>query len=138
MKPERDHINIIIADDDKDDQFICREALKRTRVTHNVQAVYNGAQLLDLLGSRTDAAVPAERPDFIILDINMPVVDGLSALQKIRSHAELKDIPVFVLSTTDRPDHVKKARQLGVQKYYRKPNRMDGFEKIMNEIITVL
>jgi CheY-like chemotaxis protein len=137
MKSPRDCINIVIADDDEDDQFICREALKRTHFTYNISAVYNGAQLLDLLGSPAETS-GYSRPDFIILDINMPVVDGLSALQKIKSESGLRDIPVFILSTTDRAEHVIKAKQLGVQKYYRKPNGMDGFEKIMNEIITVL
>jgi CheY-like chemotaxis protein len=121
--------HIIVADDDKDDQMVIEDAIcsinpRQVRITH----VYNGEQLCNFLNKTQDA------PDLIILDINMPKVDGLVALEKIKSDPEHKSIPVYILSTLRTPQRYEKSMSLGAKNYYTKPNFMEDYKKVMTEI----
>src|SRR5688572_3312797 len=89
-------IIIAIADDDPDDHLLCSDALKETNFKHCLATVPNGAELLDLLKNKGNYShFDNFTPDFIILDVNMPIMDGLSALKEIKTDDKLKNIPVY-------------------------------------------
>src|SRR5687767_6089268 len=92
---------IVIADDDLDDQYIIQQAIKETMIPHHILLVKNGLELIDLLQKRGAYQETAlDKPDMIIMDLNMPLLDGYGVLKQIKADDNLKDIPVYVLSTS--------------------------------------
>jgi CheY-like chemotaxis protein len=122
---------IIIADDDFDDQLFFKEAVENAfGSSWQVSSVNNGVELLMLV---KDSGQPL--PDAIVLDLNMPVKDGLSVLGELKSESRLKDIPVFILSTSVRPDDITKCLQLGCRSYYAKPYHLNEYKDIVADIM---
>src|SRR4051812_23370629 len=99
---------ILIADDDLEDQELLRRAFKDSKIPLNIVPVYDGIQLLDYLYRRYDFRHIKTPPDMVILDLNMPLMDGFEALRIIKGHPKLKHIPVYVI-TTSRFESDKKA-----------------------------
>lgn len=139
MDSNNSTLTIVMADDDADDHFFFREALNQTRVRCNFFSVFNGVELLDLLlhrGKFADHEVIS--PSCIILDMNMPVLDGLEALAQIKKHEKLRNIPVYVFSTSRSPEDIKKVNDLGASKFYTKPPHYDKLKEVIEEIISDL
>src|SRR5687767_91564 len=95
----REKFIIVMADDDLDDQLLVKDAFANAKVKGQVYAVYDGIQLLDFLYKRYQFK-NAETPDLILLDLNMPLMDGFEALKIIKSHPVLKNIPVYIVTTS--------------------------------------
>lgn len=92
-------VTIVMADDDEDDCLLFKEALEESCLKHNLRCFANGKELMDYLrrcGDYEGADVP--RPDLIVLDLNMPVMDGRTTLQEIKEDPELVDIHVMILT----------------------------------------
>jgi CheY-like chemotaxis protein len=136
-KKEEKRYSIIIADDDIDDQFLISRAIEETNIKHTLFAVHNGLELINLLFKKDPADDKlTERPDLIVMDLNMPLLDGFGALKQIRAHAEMKDIPVYVLSTSRFEYDRTKSKELGATDFYTKPYHFDGLKGIIKEIFT--
>src|ERR1700739_4823866 len=108
MSP-RDHlrsphtITIVMADDDEEDRMLAQDALQDSRLANDMRFVTNGQELLDYLrreGDYADPDVDAPRPGIILLDLNMPKMDGREALAEIKADDNLRSIPVIVLTTS--------------------------------------
>jgi CheY-like chemotaxis protein len=130
-------INIIITDDDADDHDFFKSALKNVKIVgHNIRSVYNGNELMDILLRRGRYRRRKDvKPDFIVLDLNLPVLDGFAALQEIKSQDHLKDIPVFILTTSnDQKDKVKCA-EMGCSGFYTKPSELTEWEHVIEDIL---
>jgi CheY-like chemotaxis protein len=122
---------IIIADDDLDDQFFFREAVENAYGSSwEVSSVYNGVELLSRVRSSGERL-----PDAIVLDLNMPVKDGIATLIELKSEARYKDIPVFILSTSVRPEDMRKCMQLGCRSYYTKPYHLYEYRRIVADML---
>jgi CheY-like chemotaxis protein len=123
--------HIIIADDDPDDQFFFREAIESAfGDLCKVSAVNNGAELLHWISD------PLNRlPDVIVLDLNMPVKDGLSVLRELKAEERYRNIPVFILSTSKRPDDVSTCIELGCSSYYSKPFHLHEYQQIVTDML---
>src|ERR1041385_260684 len=96
-------ITILICDDDEDDRMLTQQALEDAHVANDFRFVENGEQLLDYLYQRGQFAGEtgkAPRPGLILLDLNMPKMDGREALKIIKGDDSLHDIPVVVLTTS--------------------------------------
>src|SRR5690349_12318827 len=92
-------IHILLADDDDDDQFIIKEAISEFNNEHiKVSSVYDGLQLIDFL-SKKGAFMNETFPDLILLDINMPIMNGIQALTQIKNNKEFRSIPICMIST---------------------------------------
>ncbi|HZR21028.1 MAG TPA: response regulator [Verrucomicrobiae bacterium] len=78
-----------------------------------------------------------EKPDLIILDITMPVMDGMTMLTKLKENADLKDIPVIMLTAESGRDNVLKISQIGVQDYLVKPFKEDQLVEKVSRIISL-
>ena len=116
-------IHIVMAEDDPDDRMLTRRALKKSRLVNTLDTV--GDALMDYLKQRGEHA-DAERPGLILLDLNMPRMDGREALQRIKSDATLRRIPVIVLTTSEAEQDILESYDLGVNAYVTKPVSFDG------------
>jgi CheY-like chemotaxis protein len=128
-------ITILICDDDEDDRMLTQRALDDAHISNNVQFVEDGEQLLDYLYQRGEYAGEmgkAPRPGLILLDLNMPKMDGREALKVIKGDKTLHDIPVVVLSTSKLDEDITRSYQLGVNSFITKPVTFAGFVQAMN------
>jgi CheY-like chemotaxis protein len=128
-------ITILICDDDEDDRLLTRQALEDAHVSNAVNFVEDGEQLLDYLYQRGEYAGEtgtAPRPGLILLDLNMPNMDGREALKVIKGDDTLRDIPVVVLSTSGLDEDIVRSYKLGVNSFITKPVTFSGFVEAMN------
>ena len=93
-------LNILLAEDSEGDAFLTIEAFKDTNLDNSISVVRDGEQAIDFLNKRGVYA-GADRPDLILLDINMPRVDGNEVLIYIKTQPEFKAIPVIILTTSN-------------------------------------
>jgi CheY-like chemotaxis protein len=128
-------ITILICDDDEDDRLITKQALEDAHVSNNLRFVEDGEQLLDYLyqrGAYGGETGKAPRPGLILLDLNMPRMDGREALKLIKGDPSLHDIPVVVLSTSSLDEDIVRSYQLGVNSFITKPVTFTGLVEAMN------
>jgi CheY-like chemotaxis protein len=128
-------ITILVCDDDEDDRILTQQALEDAHIANDLRFVEDGEQLLDYLHQRGEFAGEtgaAPRPGLILLDLNMPKMDGREALQRIKSDATLLDIPVVVLTTSNVDADVIQSYQLGVNSFITKPVTFSGLVEAMN------
>ena len=130
----REKFIIVVADDDLDDQQIIKEGLRDCRVKVEINSVYNGLQLMDYLLGREAYRNIKELPDLILLDLNMPLMDGFDVLREIRSKEKLKRIPLFVITTSRNAEHRSRALELGANGFYSKGSSSKDIRRIMAEI----
>jgi CheY-like chemotaxis protein len=121
-------IRVLMADDDADDRQMFREALEESFLSPTLHVVENGEQLLNYLNRRGEYADPqsSPRPGLILLDLNMPFINGMKALQQIKQNPELSDIPVVILTTSQSPDDIARAYRLGSNSFITKPVSFTG------------
>ena len=128
-------ITILVCDDDEDDRMLTRQALEDAHISNTIQFVEDGEQLLDYLyqrGAYAGEAGLAPRPGLILLDLNMPKLDGREALKTIKEDPTLRDIPVVVLSTSRLDEDVARSYKLGVNSFITKPVTFSGLVEAMN------
>lgn len=128
---------IIVADDDLDDQEMIKLAFNNTDADFDVIPVYNGLQLMDFLLQRASYKNVIEHPDLIILDLNMPVMDGFEVLEKLHDHKEIKNLPVYILSTSWQDRDKEKAVRLGARGFYTKPVSVRDLKRIFEEVCSL-
>ena len=127
-------ISILIAEDDADDRLLMQTALNEARSLEKIKFVENGIELLNYLDNLKEVNGDANYPKFILLDLNMPKMDGREALQIIKSHARFKKIPVIVFSTTKNELEVKRCYDLGANTYVVKPVSFDSLVNTIQHI----
>ncbi len=127
---------ILLVEDDPDDQELTKRALRSSKLLNTLKIVNDGEQALDYLYQRGDFAGPdtAPRPELILLDLNMPKLDGRSVLTRIKQDPELRSIPVVILTTSSREEDVARSYHLGVNSYITKPVRMEGFIRAIQDL----
>ncbi len=116
-------ITILMADDDADDRNMTREAFDESRLANDLRFVENGVQLMDYLLRRNQFQSPASspRPGLILLDLNMPKMDGREALQRIKADPRLKNIRIVVMTTSKAEEDILRTYNLGASSYITKP-----------------
>ena len=126
-------ITILMAEDDPDDRFLAEEALEEARLANNLHFVHNGEALMDYLYRRGDYAdaSSAPRPGLILLDLNMPRMDGRQALQAIKADPSLRRIPVVVLTTSKAEEDILRSYDMGASAYVTKPVTFESLIEVM-------
>jgi CheY-like chemotaxis protein len=127
-------ITILMADDDEEDREMTREALQDARLANDMQFVSDGQELLHYLrrqGRYAEPSVDAPRPGIILLDLNMPKMDGREALAELKSDESLRRIPVVVLTTSKDEVDVLRTYDLGVNSFITKPVTFAGLVEVM-------
>lgn len=127
---------LLIADDDEEDREMTREAFEGNFVLSEIQMVTDGLALIEYLFRQGIYADPerSPRPGLILLDLNMPRMDGRQALQQIKSHPELRSIPVVILTTSNAEEDIFKSYNLGVNCFISKPVRSKDFIEVAQSI----
>jgi CheY-like chemotaxis protein len=126
-------IVILLADDDADDRMLAIDALTESRVANDLHCVENGEELLHYLhrtGKYQDPKT-SPRPGLILLDLNMPKMDGREALRAIKDSPDLRQIPVVVLTTSKAEEDIYRTYDLGVNSFITKPVSFDGLVSVM-------
>ena len=135
MKTHGEPITILMADDDADDRRLTKEALEENRLANDLRFVENGEELLDYLRRKNKFATgDAPRPGLILLDLNMPKMDGRAALKEIKADPELRQIPVTILTTSKADEDVFRSYDLGVNSYIVKPVTFEALVDILQTL----
>ncbi len=127
-------LTILLADDDEEDRELTREALQDSRLANEMKFVVDGQDLLDYLRKQGRWAAPevdAPRPGIILLDLNMPKLDGREALAEIKADPSLRRIPVVILTTSKDEADVLASYDLGVSSFITKPVTFGGLLEVM-------
>ena|SRR2546423_8919463 len=110
---------ILIADDREDDVLLTRQALLRANVLNPLQVARDGEEAIHYLegSGRFENRAEYPLPDLLLLDLNMPKVNGFEVLRWVRAHPSLKTLRIVVLSTSSEPSDIDKAHELGANAY---------------------
>ena len=125
-------VSILLVEDSPDDVEITRRALERGQVKNHLLVARDGQEALDILFSRrdTDGALPG----LILLDLNLPKVDGREVLEKIKSDPKLRRVPVIALTSSTREEDVVRTYDLGVNTFISKPVKFEDFIRVIATI----
>ncbi len=113
-------VQILLVEDNPDDVEITKRALAKSRVANDLHVVRDGQDALDFVFHRGEFGA-AQRPDLILLDVNLPRVNGMEVLESIRTDERTSVIPVIMLTASDREEDVVKSYKLGSNTYIQKP-----------------
>lgn len=126
---------ILMADDDDDDFLLTQKALHESQLLNTLLRVKDGEELLDyLLEKGQYSNTKTVRPGVILLDLNMPRMDGREALKVIKSNPLIRDIPIVVFTTSQAEEDIYKSYQLGVNSFITKPVTFDSLIAVMNAL----
>lgn len=133
MSSKGKKVTILVAEDDEDDRLLMQEALEENRLANDLHFVVDGEELMDYLLHRGQYShsASAPRPSLILLDLNMPRKDGREALKEIKANADLRQIPVVVLTTSKAEEDILRTYDLGVSSFIAKPVVFESMVQII-------
>jgi chemotaxis family two-component system response regulator Rcp1 len=126
-------IEILLVEDSPDDACLTIEALQEGRVRNNINVIEDGVSALEYL-RREGRYRSAPRPDLILLDLNLPKKSGREVLQEIKQDANLRRIPVVIMTSSDDEKDILAAYNLYVNCYVTKPVDLDQFIRVVKSI----
>ncbi|MTH16537.1 response regulator [Flavobacterium sp. LC2016-01] len=109
--------NILLIEDDELDTISVERSLKKLEIKYDLHTAYNGLEALQMLRKTENPLIP----DVILLDINMPKMNGIEFLQILRTDENLKDLKVFIMTTSSESSDRETAENLGISGYIIKP-----------------
>jgi CheY-like chemotaxis protein len=129
-------ITILMADDDRDDREMAREAFQENHLANDIRFVQDGVELMDYLKRRGKYEDPAGSPlpGLILLDLNMPKKDGREALAEIKADPELQRIPVVILTTSKQEEDIYRSYQLHANSYITKPVTFEQLVQVVSAL----
>ncbi len=136
MSNYRKQITILMAEDAIDDQILMRQALSKSRLVYELYIVKDGEELLDFLHRRGEYREErkAPRPDLILLDLDLPKMNGKEALKVIKADPNLRRIPVVVLTSSSSPEDIRCSYELGASSYLTKPKMFESLVEAVNTL----
>lgn len=133
MSSDRKTVSIVIAEDDEDDRLLVEDALKDSRLINQVAFVSDGTELLRYLRQEGEFA-DAPRPGLILLDLNMPKMDGRAALAEIKADTNLRRIPILVMTTSRAEEDIFRSYDLGAASFIPKPVTFERLVEVMTSL----
>ncbi len=132
----RDQLVVMMADDDEDDYLAVKSALEVAGTRVDLRWVVDGQEAMDYLLRRGKFTAPESSPfpDLILLDLQMPLKDGLETLKEIKGNRRLRKIPVVILTTSRIQENKASGRWLGADSFIIKPHSLDEMVKIMSDL----
>jgi CheY-like chemotaxis protein len=133
IDPEARPIEILLVEDDDGDVLLTTEALEASKITNNMHVARNGEEALKFLrqeGPYSDAP----RPDIVLLDLNLPRVDGREVLSQVKSDEDLRRIPIIVLTTSEAEEDIVRSYDLHANAYVTKPVDFNRFLQVIQSI----
>jgi CheY-like chemotaxis protein len=126
-------IRILLVEDNEADVDLMLETMEASKILCDIDVVRDGAQAIDYLNKQGEYA-EAQKPDLIFLDLNLPKLSGQEILCKIKNNADLKHIPVVVLTSSTAEEDILASYNLHASAYVNKPVDLQGFDKIVHAI----
>ncbi len=124
--------HILLVDDSQADVKIIERALREASIQHRLTVIHDGRRALEYLQRLRDPATPADRePDLVLLDLNLPGIDGTEILTAIKNDRYLKTIPVVVLTTSRREEDVLSTYEAGANTYIQKPSEFPRYRDLV-------
>lgn len=119
-------IHVLLVEDNRADVLLVRHALTAHEIPYQLHVFEDGAQAVDFMARM---GKPGEEPcpDILLLDLNLPKIDGPEVLQHFRRHPQCGDTPVIVISSSDAMRDREKVNALGVARYFKKPTDLNAF-----------
>jgi CheY-like chemotaxis protein len=129
-------ITILYAEDDPDDRMLTADALRESRLANRLEMVEDGADLLAYLRREGRWSDPASspRPGIILMDLNMPKMDGREALAAIKADQRFASIPVVILTTSRAESDIVRSYEIGANSYIAKPVTFEGLVQVMADL----
>jgi CheY-like chemotaxis protein len=126
-------IDVLLIEDDPGDILITREAFEHHKIHNTLHVARDGQEGLDYLRQR-GAHEGAQRPDLILMDLNLPKYDGRQLLEQIKSDPDLCHIPLVVLTTSSAEEDILRSYRLHANAYVTKPVGFDEFMNVIRQI----
>jgi CheY-like chemotaxis protein/DNA-binding XRE family transcriptional regulator len=129
-------VDILLVEDRQSDVELTLQAFKKANITNPVHVVYDGAEALDFLFCRGQHAnrKMENRPQIVLLDLNLPKINGLEVLRRIKSDERTRTIPVIVLTMSRRDRDISECHRLGAETYIVKPVDFNSFSKVTPQL----
>ncbi len=125
-------VTILLVEDDPGHARLIQKNLERAHVSNNVVVATDGQQAIDYLFGHGSS--PPQQPLLVLLDLNLPVLDGYQVLSRIKENPLTKHIPVIVLTTTDDRQEVARCYELGCSVYITKPVDYSRFSEAIRQL----
>jgi CheY-like chemotaxis protein len=122
-------ISVLLVEDDPGDVVLIEEAFEHNKVRNSLKIVGDGVEAMEYL-----RAEGSDRPDLVLLDLNLPRKDGREVLAEVKSDPDLRTIPIVVLTTSEAEEDVLKSYQLHANAYVTKPVDFERFVSIVRQI----
>ena len=126
-------VEILLVEDDQDDIFLTKKAFEQQNVLNNLHVVRDGVDAMTFLRQEDDHA-DAPRPDIVLLDLNLPTMDGDEVLEAIEDESDLSMIPVVVLTSSEAEEDIVRSYELNANAYLTKPVDFEGFMGVVESI----
>ena len=126
-------IQILLVEDDPGDVLMTREAFEDNKVANTLHVVSDGAEALEFLRKEGQYG-DAPTPDLVLLDLNLPRVDGRQVLAAVKADEELRQIPIVVLTTSEAEEDVLRSYALHANAYVTKPVDFERFIEVVRKI----
>jgi len=128
-------IDILLVEDNIHDAELTMRELRKHRLANNVVHLKNGEEALDFLFSSTEAGEPSRSlPKLVLLDIQMPKVNGFEVLQQLKSHELTRATPVVILTSSNEDPDIRRCYDLGVNSYIVKPVNFERFTEAIRSL----
>ena len=126
-------IDVLLVEDDPGDTLMIREAFEDNKVRNRLSSVTDGVQALEFLRREGEHA-GARRPDLVLLDLNLPRKDGRQVLAEVKQDADLRTIPVVILTTSEAEEDIARSYDLHANAYVTKPVDFERFIAVVRQI----
>ncbi|HEY3405741.1 MAG TPA: response regulator [Ohtaekwangia sp.] len=133
---EQHDVEILIVEDNPYDAELAIRALRKQNIVNKIIHLPDGAEAVDFIFGKGNFATRdiTFKPKVIFLDLKMPKLNGLEVLDKLKSDADARSIPVVILTSSAEDPDVKRAYELGANSYIVKPVEFENFAKIISEL----
>ena len=129
----RSHMEVLLVEDSPGDVRLTQEAFREANMAIRLHVASDGVEAMAFL-NHEGAHAAAPRPDLILLDLNLPKMDGREVLARIKADGTLKTIPTVILTTSESEADIVKSYQLQANCYLSKPVQLDAFESLVGSI----
>jgi len=127
---------ILLVEDTPSDELLTLRAFKKNNILNKVEVVRDGQEALDFLFCKADYSSrnKKDNPQVILLDINLPKIDGLEVLRELRNNESTSLVPVVIMTTSDEQNDLISSYQLGANSYVRKPVELENFMAAIKQL----
>lgn len=134
IQPSPGQMNILLVEDNADDAFLTQEAFESLSIPPQFTVSDDGVSALEHLKGLLDRREPL--PDLLLLDLNMPRMDGFGLLQAVKANPELRHLPVLIFSTSNAPNDIRRSYHEHANSYICKPRLYAEYEKVVQAVHT--